>query len=70
MNPINISEKLPTFASLINAYSKLLGTRNTCSKPKYDPFLDGDSDYYNTLIGEQIAAEMRAIFGAVKGQLR
>ena len=51
------ADKTSAYAALINSYCRLLATRNTRSKPNHEPYLDGDPDYYNTLVADQEAAE-------------
>jgi hypothetical protein len=51
------ADKVSAYASLINAYCRLLGARRASSKPKHDMYRDGDPEYYNTLTGDQDATE-------------
>jgi hypothetical protein len=51
------ADKTSAYAALINSYCRLLLTRNRRSKPKHDPYRDGDPEYYNTLIGDQDTTE-------------
>ncbi|MEJ2726434.1 MAG: hypothetical protein P8175_17710 [Deltaproteobacteria bacterium] len=43
------AEKISSYASLVNAYVRLLGTRKTRAKAEYDPD-DGDPTYYAKLL--------------------
>jgi hypothetical protein len=45
------ADKLAAFASLVNAYSRLL-SRTTSSRKKRDPYADGDPDYHTMLSQE------------------
>jgi hypothetical protein len=49
------ADKLAAFASLVNAFSRLL-SRTTSSRKKRDPFLDGDPNYC-TLLSKENADE-------------
>jgi len=51
------ADKISAYAALINSYSRLLGTGNRRSKPKHDPYMDGDPEFYSTLITDQGADE-------------
>lgn len=46
------SDKVSAYASLINAYCRLLGARNSRPRPKHDPYLDGDPDFHQSLMEE------------------
>ena len=45
------ADKLAAFASLVNAYSRLL-SRTTSSRKKRDPYVEGDPDYHTMLSQE------------------
>ena len=47
------ADKISAYAALINAYCRLLATGNRRSKPKHDPYMDGDPEFYSTLITDQ-----------------
>ena len=46
------SEKLKSFAALVNSYTRLLGATRPSSKSKFDPFQDGDPGFHQSLLEE------------------
>ena len=46
------SEKQKSFAALVNSYARLLGATRPSSKPKFDPFQDGDPGFHQSLLEE------------------
>ena len=46
------ADKTFAYAALLNSYCRLLKMRNTRSKAKADPYLDGDPDFHRRLLEE------------------